>query len=551
MNAASKASRDDAEHSGSAGHVPSASETSDASAADASAKPIRLGLWRAERDPYGFVDAVLDRLPDRYRVHEYHTFRAMHEDQARVDLEQVDLAWFEWAERRKLHLSEYVGATPMLCRVHPRVVYARSEKEVRWTDVDQWVFPAPGLVHAFTSNHRSGIDSAVVPTGVDVDRIPFDPEKAPNKNIALFGPVHPEDNVALLFQVMEALVARDDGFHLHITGAANDEAVIPYLMRQVEQRGLESHVHFYGVISAEERASWLDQCSYVLSTRPLERDWTGVFEAMARGLKPVIHHFHGAAQAFAPDMLFDTVDEAVGMLLGEAFDPAQYRAFVRERYDINDVASQYVRLLDRLASDAYPERMAQFFAAARARRVQNVSGTSATEQLKAVRAHLEADEASAAAEAVEQIDFAALDTDERLEARVLAIELALEQQRYTDALFHADAAMDLAPEEPMVVHLAGQALWLQGDPRAGADALVRSAELLMRAEEEGADVRFAMDAAEAYLVAGEICEQYEQHDAARAFLEKARQHDPDNDEITAVLERMEGPGVIVERPIAN
>jgi TolA-binding protein len=47
-----------------------------------------------------------------------------------------------------------------------------------------------------------------------------------------------------------------------------------------------------------------------------------------------------------------------------------------------------------------------------------------------------------------------------------------------------------------------------------------------------------MDEAEAYMVAGEICEQYEQHDAARRFFEKANQHDPENREATEALERM-------------
>ena len=524
MSAASKEPHDAADPSA---HSPAAPE------------PIRIGLWRGERDPYGFVDAVLDRLPSRYTVHEFHSFRAAIEDQARNDLDQVDLAWFEWAERRKLHLSEYVGPTPMVCRVHPDVAYGRGAKEVRWSDVDQWIFPAPGLEHAFKANHRDQINSVVIPTGLDVGRIPCDVDKEPNKNIALFGPIHPEDNILLLFQIIEQLVAKDDDYHVHITGAAKDEAVIPYLMHQVKARNLENHFHFYGAITDEERASWLDQCSYVLSTRPLERDWTGVFEAMARGLKPVVHRFHGAAQDFAPEMLFDTVDEAAGQLLDEDLDPAAYRSYVENHYAIDALVADFVQLFDWLASNAYPDRVARFFAAERAERLQaTANGVSAEERLDTVRAHIEADDLDAAADAVEQIDFTALNDADRLEARVLAVEMALEQQRYTDALFHADAAMDLAPEEPMVVHLAGQALWLQGDPQSGADALVRSAELLLRAEEGEADIRFAMDEAEAYMVAGEICEQYEQYDAAQLFFEKANQHDPENGEISAAIERV-------------
>jgi glycosyltransferase involved in cell wall biosynthesis len=514
-------------------------ESHDASSETEETAPIRIGLWRGERDPFGVVDAVIDRLPSRYSVHEFHTFRAATEDQARADLDQVDLAWFEWTEHRKLHLSEYVGTTPMVCRVHPDVAYGRRAKEVRWSDVDQWVFPAPGLEHAFKANHRNQIDSVVIPTGLDVDRIPFDPAKKANKNIALYGPIHPEDNILLLFQVMEALVAQDDGFHLHVTGAANDEAVIPYLMQQVKARSLEDHVHFYGAITAEERASWLNQCSYVLSTRPLERDWTGIFEAMARGLKPVIHHYHGAAQSFAPDMLFDTVAEAVALFVDNPVTPAAYRAHAEDHYAIDDIAADYVQLFDWMASNAYPERVARFFAAERAKRAQaSASGVAPEEQLAAVHEHLQNDDLEAAAVAVERLPFDALTEDDRLEARVLAVELALEEQRYTDALFHADAAMDLAPEEPMVVHLAGQALWLQGDPQSGADALVRSAELLLRAEEGEASIRFAMDESEAYMVAGEICEQYEQYDAAQLFFEKANQHDPENTEISEAMERV-------------
>ena len=501
--------------------------------------PIRIGLWRSERDPFGVVDAVVDRLPSRYTVHEFHTFRAGTEDQARADLDQVDLVWFEWTERRKLHLSEYVGATPMICRVHPDVAYGTGSKEVRWSDVDQWVFPAPGLEHAFKANHRDQVNSVVIPTGLDIGRIPFDAAKEPNKNIALYGPIHPEDNILLLFQIMEALVEQDDGFHLHITGAAKDEAVIPYLMQQAKVRGLEDHLHFYGAITDDERASWLDQCSTILSTRPLERDWTGIFEALARGLKPVIHNYYGATQSFGPDMLFDTVDEAVAQFTEGGFAPADYRAHAEAHYDIDAIAADYVQLLDWMASTAYPERVANFFAAERAERVAtSTNGVSAEEQLATVRQHLQSDHLDAAGEAVEAIPFDALTETDRLEARVLAIELALEQQRYTDALFHADAAMDLAPEEPMVVHLAGQALWLQGDPQAGADALVRSAELLLRAEEGEASIRFAMDEAEAYMVAGEICEQYEQVDAAQLFFEKANQHDPDNTEIATAMERV-------------
>lgn len=48
-----------------------------------------------------------------------------------------------------------------------------------------------------------------------------------------------------------------------------------------------------------------------------------------------------------------------------------------------------------------------------------------------------------------------IEPDDALAARVLALQLCILQERYADALYHADAALDLAEHEPLVHHLAG------------------------------------------------------------------------------------------------
>lgn len=501
--------------------------------------PLRLGVWVDEHDRFGFVEQVLERLPERYEATTFHTFRAGIEDQVRADLDRVDLAWFEWAEGPKLDLADYTTDTPLLCRIHPRLAGGEPQLDAAWTHVDHWVFPAPGAERNFRSRQRALDDETVhmIPTGIDVDIIEFDPSRQSNGHIALYAPLRPADNPSLLLQVLEALIEQDDRFNLHITGAAQHPAVASYVRQQAEARGIDGHIHFYGAISPGEREVWLDQCTYVLSTRLMDGDWTGVVEAMARGLKPVIHAFPGAEQLFAPNMLFETVEEAVALIADETPQPQQYRRFARRRYQIDRQVDALVRVLDRMAADYYPDRLAAYHHAKRAE-AQPTTDAAPGKLLEDAAALHEEGELEEAAETMSQLDFDVLDDAEALEARILALHIDMGREAFADALFHADAALDYASDEPHLLHLAGRALWAEDHREAAADALVYAAELLDAAEEEGRELQFDVDPAQVYFMAGEACETFGHADEARHFFDKAQQHAPDEELIQQAVDRI-------------
>ena len=75
---------------------------------------------------------------------------------------------------------------------------------------------------------------------------------------------------------------------------------------------------------------------------------------MASGLKPVIHDFWGARDIFPAEFLFNTVDEAVAMIVEEAYEPARYRQFIQENYDQAQQVEAVTRLLDVLAGQIQP-----------------------------------------------------------------------------------------------------------------------------------------------------------------------------------------------------
>lgn len=503
--------------------------------------PIQLGIWTDESDAFGFVDAVAERLPERYEVRTFHTSRGEIEDQARYDLDQVDMVWYEWGDPKPLALADFTSSTPTLVRLHPAVIQAEGWRKARWDHLDHLFFPTPATQKYFLKTHRNRLPDeltgAVLTPALDLSQIPFDADRPRTQNVALYAPIGPADSPALIIQILDALLAADERYHIHIAGPLQDPGMASYIRMHVDARGITDHVHFYGAVTDEERGRWLDQCSYVLSTRLVDGDWSGVIEGMARGLKPVVHHLPGADELFPPDQLFTRVDEAVEMLTGDV-QPVRYRRFAERRYGIEDRVETLVGLLDRLAANYYPERMGNYFQAWRATQRPEAEASPETVLAEVRRLYEEGDH-RAAAERLRALDIEALPEEDRAEIRLLALRVTVEAEAYTDALFHADAALDAMPEEPIVLHLMGTALWAEGHREAGAEALVYAAELLETAEEEDAPVRAIDDAGEVYYLAGEVCEQFGEASAARHFFECAQRHAPDEPAVASALKRVQ------------
>ena len=140
---------------------------------------------------------------------------------------------------------------------------------------------------------------------------------------------------------------------------------------------------------------------------------------------------------------------------------------------------------------------------------------------------LEAGNLEEAKNIFESLDFEALqeiEPDDALAARVLALQLCILQERYNDALYHADAALDVASHEPLIHHLAGQSMWAQGHFRTAAEMLIYAAELLDGVHENVKPFSFDVDRAQVYYMAAEACRTFDQESAAERFYQAALEH---------------------------
>ena len=122
------------------------------------------------------------------------------------------------------------------------------------------------------------------------------------------------------------------------------------------------------------------------------------------------------------------------------------------------------------------------------------------------------------------LNYHELSREEELAARVEAIQIAILQERYADALMHAEAALQIADNEPLIHHLAGKARWQQGDQWTAAESFVYAAELLEGLHDEKPPARYNADPSQVYFMAAEACRAFEQHAEAMDFYERAHKY---------------------------
>ena len=80
--------------------------------------------------------------------------------------------------------------------------------------------------------------------------------------------------------------------------------------------------------------AWLKDKQYIVCTSVLESQALGIMEAMACGVKPLIHNFVGARGIYGKQHLWNSIPEFVQMARSPDYDSAAYRSFVEENYSL-------------------------------------------------------------------------------------------------------------------------------------------------------------------------------------------------------------------------
>ena len=116
---------------------------------------------------------------------------------------------------------------------------------------------------------------------------------------------------------------------------------------KIKEMNLENNIHFDGWV--ENIAAWLEDKQYIVSTSVLEGHPVGIMEAMARGLKPIIHNYVGARGTYPEKYLWNTIPEFVSMVRDDDYKSFEYRQFIETHHTLNNQLKGIQQIVKRIS----------------------------------------------------------------------------------------------------------------------------------------------------------------------------------------------------------
>lgn len=207
--------------------------------------------------------------------------------------------------------------------------YSNIIEKMAWHKVDKVVMVNDFLACGF--KERTGITPEVIYNGVSVKDWRYK-ERGHGNKIAMVGYINQKKNIPLALQIMHELnnvsQMTKEEYELHLAGGIQCGATIDYL--NVVARHLRIRIYLNGQI--DNINFWLEDKNYLLSTAISEGNPNNVIEAMAKGIKPIVHGWGGSKKQFG-DCVFNSIEEAYKMIMPSSeYDSAEYRRIVEEKF---------------------------------------------------------------------------------------------------------------------------------------------------------------------------------------------------------------------------
>jgi glycosyltransferase involved in cell wall biosynthesis len=263
-----------------------------------------------------------------------------------------DISWFEWCTNIAVEASRLPKVCRNIVRLHRFEAYGEWPGRVQWENIDSLIIVGNSFVEEAllkqVPNIRNRTQLITIPNGVNLDKFEFI-DRPRDKNIASAGYLNMRKNPMFLLQCMQKLHYIDPDYKLFFAGNFQDPMLEQYINQMVQALKLTDVVFFDGW--QEDMNTWLKDKHYIVSGSIGESQGMGLLEAMACGLKPVIHNFPGADQIFPSEFLFNIAEEFCEQILCERYEPQKYRRFVEENYALKNQLSKINNIFTKLEAD--------------------------------------------------------------------------------------------------------------------------------------------------------------------------------------------------------
>ena len=297
-------------------------------------------------DGMRFLDDIIEFLQQRFDVR---LFEGRTEEELYELMKWSDISWFEWCTNLAVTGSKQPKTCKNIIRLHRYEAYEPWVQHVNWNTIDILITVGNSFVKdALLRNipHLESQTSVInIPNGVNMEKFPLI-HRHRGKNIAFLGNLRAIKNPPFVLQCMQKLHYIDPEYRLFFGGMFQDHALEQYLRHMVDALNLRDVVFFDGW--QPDVRSWLEDKHFIVSTSVIESQGMGLLEAMACGLKPVIHNFPGANEIFPSEYLFNIAEEFCEQIRSDSYEPETYRRFVEQHYTLKDQLTEINKVLKRL-----------------------------------------------------------------------------------------------------------------------------------------------------------------------------------------------------------
>ena len=273
-----------------------------------------------------------------------------------VKAEWADVIYIEWCEGTIIEASKLRGHYDNVISDHKRILktdfdwsgknlinriididaYYGHFRQVQWQNVNHLVYIAKHIFNRVNNEMHfaekyPNLKTTHIPLGIDLDAWSFkDRTKTHGKNIAFVNHLWTGKNIPLALQILAKLVTLDKNWKLWLVGNWSNEAWLrPYIEYFVKSNNLENNIVFSPRVS--DVNAFLDNMDYTLTTSSKEAFSLITAEAMAKGIKPLIHNWEGAMDIYNHKYIFNTVDKCIEMCYSD-YNSNEYREEVK-KYD--------------------------------------------------------------------------------------------------------------------------------------------------------------------------------------------------------------------------
>lgn len=227
-------------------------------------------------------------------------------------------------------------------------VWQGHQNAALWDVVDDLIFIAPHIREIANEhelpNRREGLRVHTIPCAVDLDLWTYK-ERKPGYNIAVVAERWASKGTSEILQFAYKLQQVEPRYKITWLGQRSD---YPW-EHEYRDEFVEHHklnLEFVNIVDSVEE--FLEDKNYLFSGSHKEAFGYNIAEAMAKGIRPIVHRFFGADDLWPDLPLWTGIDEAIDMITDGTYDSASYRQYLIDHgYDLPSMMARFDEIINK------------------------------------------------------------------------------------------------------------------------------------------------------------------------------------------------------------